>query len=66
MRTFGISAPSKSAISEVELNRLLDAVRKAIETDRPATLLQSRVVANDNGLEWPFIPFPEDLSQFVD
>jgi hypothetical protein len=64
MRTFGVSASSKSAICEVELDQLLDAVRTAIETDHPPTLRQSQIAANDNGLAWPFIPFPESLSQF--
>jgi hypothetical protein len=65
MRTFGISALSKSAISEVELDRLLDAVRKAIES-APQDLLSGRPIVNqppehgnDNGLEWPLLPFPE-------
>jgi hypothetical protein len=65
MRTFGISAPSKSAISEVELDRLLDAVRKIIETT-PQDFLSGRPISNqppehgnDNGLAWPLLPFPE-------
>jgi hypothetical protein len=40
MRTFRIPAPSNSAISEVELDRLLDAVRRAIGPNRPAALRQ--------------------------
>jgi hypothetical protein len=61
MRTFGISAPSWSAISEVELDRLLDAVRKAIEST-PQDFLSGRPIfehGNDNGLVWPLLPFPE-------
>jgi hypothetical protein len=65
MRTFGISAPSKSAISEVELDRLLDAVRKAIQST-PRDFLGGMPIfdqpsehTNDNGLAWPLLPFPE-------
>jgi hypothetical protein len=65
MLTFGISASSRSAISEVELDRLLDAVRKAIESV-PQDFLSGRPIfdqppehGNDNGLEWPLVPFPE-------
>jgi hypothetical protein len=62
MRTFGISASSKSAISEVELDRLLDAVKKAIQST-PQDFLpifdQSPAHTNDNGLAWPLLPFPE-------
>ena len=65
MRTFGISAPSRSAISEVELDRLLDAVKKAIQST-PQDFLSGRPLfdqppehANNNGLEWPLLPFPE-------
>jgi hypothetical protein len=59
MRTFRIPAPSNSAISEVELDRLLDAVRRAIGPNRPAALRQPPNAANDDQLAWPFIPFPE-------
>jgi hypothetical protein len=65
MRTYGVSAPSRGAISEVELDRLLDAVKKAIEAT-PQDLLSGRPIfnqqpehTNDNGLEWPLLPFPE-------
>jgi hypothetical protein len=65
MRTFGISAPSKSAISQAELDRLLDAVRKAIEST-PQDFLSIMPIfdqpsehTNDNGLAWPLLPFPE-------
>jgi hypothetical protein len=61
MRTFRVPAPSKSAISEVELDRLLDAVRRAIEPGHPPTLLLPPIAANDDQLAWPFIPFPEGL-----
>ena len=55
-----LAEPSKSAIGEVELDRLLlDAVRRAIEPDHPPTLNQLPVATNDNGLAWPLIPFPE-------
>jgi hypothetical protein len=46
----------KSAISEVEYDRLLDAVRAAIEP----TFGQRPPAANDNQLAWPFRPFPEE------
>jgi hypothetical protein len=58
MRAFGISAPSKSAINEVEL-----AVKKVIES--PQDLLGRPIFdqppehGNDNGLAWPLLPFPE-------
>jgi hypothetical protein len=65
MRTFGISAPLKSAISEAELDRLLDAVKKAIQST-PQDFLSGRPISNqppehgnDNGLAWPLLPFPE-------
>ena len=52
---------SRSAIGEVELDRLLlDAVRRAIEPDHPPTTLnQLPTATNDNQLAWPLIPFPE-------
>ena len=43
-------------MSEVEFERLLDAVRTAIE---PASQEDVPKPANDNGLAWPLIPFPE-------
>ena len=53
-------------MSEVEFERLLEAVRTAIE---PAphedflaghqTFSPAPKAANDNGLAWPLIPFPE-------
>jgi hypothetical protein len=53
-------------MSEAEFDRLLDAVRIAIE---PApredflayrqTLHEQPKAANDNGLAWPLVPFPE-------
>jgi hypothetical protein len=55
----------ESAMSEVEFNRLLEAVRVAIEPApqedilaRPP-LFNAPEAANDNGLAWPLIPFPE-------
>lgn len=49
-------------MSEVEFDRLLDAVKTAISApahhhlgDPPTPL----VAANDNQLAWPFIPFPD-------
>jgi hypothetical protein len=53
-------------MSEAEYNRLLDAVRTAIEPApredflaQPRTFNQPPKAANDNGLAWPLIPFPE-------
>jgi hypothetical protein len=67
MRTVKIPvlSNSESAMTEVEFNRLLDAVRLAIEpalreellTHR-RTLNQRAKAANDQ-LAWPLIPFPE-------
>ena len=51
---------SRNAIGEVELNRLLlDAVRRAIETDNPPILDQLPTGTNDNRLAWPLISFPD-------
>jgi hypothetical protein len=51
-------------MSEAEFNRMLDAVRTAIEPredfePHSSTFLQPPKAANDNHLVWPFIPFPE-------
>jgi hypothetical protein len=53
-------------MSEAEFNRLLDAVRTAIEPapqehflTHSQTFDEPPRAANDNGLAWPFIPFPE-------
>jgi hypothetical protein len=53
-------------MSEVEFDRLLGAVRTAIEAapvadlfDRPPTSDRPPQAANDNGSAWPLIPFPE-------
>jgi hypothetical protein len=54
------------AMSEVEFDRLLDAVRMAIEPApqedvlvHPSTFNEPPKAANDNQLAWPLIPFPE-------
>jgi hypothetical protein len=54
------------AMSEVEFEQLLDAVRAAIapapQQDFLASLPKSgqpSKPSNDNGLAWPMIPFPE-------
>ena len=67
MRTDKIPAlsNSESAMTEAEFNRLLDAVRMAIEPTlrkellrhRPASDKRSQAV-NDQ-MPWPLIPFPE-------
>jgi hypothetical protein len=56
----------ESVMSEAEFDRLLDAVRTAIEPAPQHGLLayapdfdQPPQAANDNGRVWPYIPFPE-------
>jgi hypothetical protein len=53
-------------MSEVEFERLLDAVRVAIAPAPQEDFLtglplfdQPPKPANDNGLAWPLLPFPE-------
>ncbi len=52
-------------MSEVEFDRLLDAVRTAIAPAQedfltyPPAFNQPPMAANDNELAWGFIPFPE-------
>jgi hypothetical protein len=53
-------------MSEVEFDRLLDAVRTAIAPapqedflTYPSTFNEPPKAANDNQLAWPLIPFPE-------
>ncbi len=53
-------------MSEVEFDRLLEAVRMAIEPApqqdflaRLSTLDAAAKAANDNEFPWPLIPFPE-------
>jgi hypothetical protein len=67
MRTVKISAlPNlESAIAEVEFDRLLDAVRTAVDSalreeflTHPPTFDTSAKAANDQSA-WPLIPFPE-------
>jgi hypothetical protein len=60
MRTFIIPAPYTGALNEIELDRLLDAVRRAIEPNRPPSLLRPPIATNDDRLAWPLIPFPQD------
>jgi hypothetical protein len=58
MRTFGFWAPVGSATDEIELNGLLDDLRGCTESNhRPPH--QPRIVANDDQLAWPLIPFPD-------
>jgi hypothetical protein len=55
----------ESAMSEAEFDRLLDAVRTAIEPAAQDGFLACAATsdqpqaANDNTLAWPFIPFPQ-------
>ena len=53
-------------MSEAEFEQMLDAVRVAIDHAPPHDLLlplprvgETPRAANDNGLVWPLIPFPE-------
>jgi len=54
-------------MSEVEFDRLLDAVRMAIEPVPREDIMLARLplsnaalkAANDNGAAWPLIPFPQ-------
>jgi hypothetical protein len=55
----------ESAMSEAEYDRLLNAVREAVEpVPQEEFIIQTRTsnattqAANDNGLAWPPIPFP--------
>ena len=54
-------------MSEVEFDRLLDAVRTAIEALPAEDIMLARLpqfnaplkAANDNAAAWPLIPFPQ-------
>jgi hypothetical protein len=53
-------------MSEVEFDRLLDAVREAVAPTAPRTLpgnapasTEPPQAANDNQSPWPFFPFPD-------
>jgi hypothetical protein len=53
-------------MSEVEFDRLLDAVRTAIAPapqedflTNPQTIDEPPEAANDNHMAWPLVPFPE-------
>ena len=67
MRTVKIPAlsNSESAMTEVEFDRLLDAVKMAIEPALRKELLtrrrtfNKRTKAANDQLPWPLIPFPE-------
>jgi len=60
----------ESAVSEVEFNQLLDAVRAAVEpvpnedfmapiAHKPIFVGVPPEAANDNQMAWPLIPFPD-------
>jgi hypothetical protein len=62
---FGARVPER-VMSEVEFERLLDAVNAAIspipQQDFVAGMMMfdcSTEAANDNGFTWPLIPFPD-------
>jgi hypothetical protein len=67
MRTVKIPAlsNSESAMTEVEFDRLLDAVKMAIEPALRKELLthrrtfNKRAKAANDQLAWPLVPFPE-------
>jgi hypothetical protein len=52
-------------MSEVEFDRILDAVRTAVATDSQYNAFETSafraplIAANDNQLAWPFLPFPD-------
>jgi hypothetical protein len=56
----------ESTMSEAEFERLLDAVNAAIAPTPPFDFMTGMMTfgrppeaANDNGSEWPLIPFPD-------
>jgi hypothetical protein len=56
----------ESAMSEAEFERLLDAVNAAVAPVPQEDFVSSLIAfdgapepANDNGLAWPLLPFPE-------
>ncbi len=66
MRTVKTPALTERAIRDVGFDRLLDAVRMAIEPApredflaHPPTFNQPPKAANDDQMVWAFIPFPE-------
>ena len=56
-----LSNLGERAMSDVEFDRLLDAVSAAIAPapQEEALADQPPKAANDNAQAWPFIPFPE-------
>jgi hypothetical protein len=66
-RLLRLCAPNpERAMSEVEYDRLLEAVRMAIEpapqedfVGHKPTLEEVPKAANDNQLAWPMVPFPD-------
>jgi hypothetical protein len=52
-------------MTEAEYDQMLETVASAVKTDprdnprdRPSNVKVLRRAANDNGLEWPLMPFP--------
>jgi hypothetical protein len=61
-----VAPDRENTMSEVEFDRLLDAVRTAIAPvpqldfpDLPLVFDAPPLAANDNHLAWPFVAFPE-------
>jgi hypothetical protein len=57
---------AESVMSEAEFERVLDAVNAAIAPIPQPDFIASRMTsgrmpkaANDNGLSWPLVPFPD-------
>ena len=65
MRPYALES-EESAVSEAEFDLLLDAVRAAVAPAPQEDFLSYQPIfdlppkpANDNGLAWPLLPFPE-------
>ena len=51
-------APSRGSKGQVDLDRSVDGVKTPNEPG-PSQAGSPQAAANDNGLVWPLIPFPE-------